>query len=69
MLTCAPTPWVGEDTIHITGTSFGIVGTSQASNKLFATISGGGDIVVDGCRVTVEHTQVRPGIIHVIWFF
>ena len=59
MSTCAPTPWVGEDTIQITGTSFGIAGTSQASNKLFATISGGGDIVVDGCRVTVEHTQVE----------
>jgi len=59
MLTCAPAPWVGEDTIQITGTSFGLPGTSQASGNLLATISGGGDIVVDGCRVTVAHTQVE----------
>jgi len=49
--------WLGTDTVQITGTSFGVAGTSQAANTLAATISGA-DVAVSGCAVSVAHTEI-----------
>lgn len=51
--------WIGIDTVLITGTSFGAIGTRQISNNLVVTISDIRDEDITACEVSVAHTQIR----------